>query len=84
VKNYVVIESSGDGQYITQLSEDALLEKLAEDARDRPVGDPAPKILETMPSETDPSYWGESILIVEGRIVCPKAIDVVKEYTFQE
>lgn len=70
---YYVIHNSDGDTLITALTEDELKKRLTEQYWG-PVG-----FLSKL-SENDTNYWGENILIINGDIVVPNAVQTITEY----
>lgn len=73
-ESYHVISTSEDGVSVYALSKEDLEKRLAEQY----WGDK--KILNELPSERDPGYWGSCIVIIKGSVVVPQPVKVVEEY----
>lgn len=70
---YFMIHCDGDGDiYITAYDSK---EKL-----NRELVDGKHKILDQIPEEINPMYWGDGVLIVKGEVVSPRPTQVVTEY----
>lgn len=71
---FVINNSDGDTD-VSVYTKDQLIRKLNDDW----WGDDV-VFLNSIPDNTDTNYWGESILIIEGEIAVPQAVQVATEY----
>ena len=71
---YVISNSEGD-TIVEEVSKQELLERIEEGyyGRDRMP-------FAGLPENHDTNYWGEGILIIKGKVVCPVAEQVVTKY----
>lgn len=71
--HYLIYVSEDGDVSVTEYKKEDLLRAI----KDRDYGD-----LEFMCKlvETDPQYWGGKSLIIEGKIVSPRPVQVVTEY----
>ncbi|RPI80902.1 MAG: hypothetical protein EHM34_09385 [Nitrosopumilales archaeon] len=67
---YVIQNSDGDTTVRTCTKEEILKE-----INEGEIGDVLTQIL-----NSDTNYWGESVLIIKGRMVAPKAEKVITKY----
>ena len=80
--SYFLIEAHSGGDVYIRLLDDVpkFLEKLTEEMSEE-IFAFRPEILEKIPEEVNPIYWGRSVLIIKGDIVVPKPVNIVKKYT---
>jgi len=72
-KYYVIWNSDGDTT-VTEMTKAELIDNIEE----RAWGDKV--CLDDIPDSNDTNYWGESLLIIKGKIVTPVAEEVVTKY----
>jgi len=75
MEKYFIIRNSNGDTYVESVSKDELLKRL----KDEDYGRNA-VFLDSMPSDRDTNYWGEDILIIKGKIVCPVEEKIVTQY----
>lgn len=75
-EKYYVISTSADGIYVHEMTKEHLLKELGEDASGFDPHD----VLDEIPSDADPDYWGDSLLIIKGKVVSPKAVTAVTSW----
>lgn len=75
MEQYFIIRNSNGDTYVESVSKDELLKRL----KDEDYGRNA-VFLDGMPSDRDTNYWGEDILIIKGKIVCPVEEKIVTQY----
>lgn len=75
-ETYYVIRTSCDGIYVNVMSKEMLLKEFGEEGS----GYSAEQVLDEMPPDVDPNYWGESLLIIKGKVVSPKAVETVTHW----
>ena len=79
MKTYIVICVTGDGVGIEEIGEVELLSRLNSDYYEHT------RIARAIPEGDDPMAWpSDVLLIIEGRVRVPKAVQTVTEYTFEE
>ena len=73
-ETYFVINNSDGDTSVTQLTKQQLLEAIKENYWGKKEAFPG------LPKDGDTNYWGESILIIKGKIVQPRPEKVVTRY----
>lgn len=71
---FVICNSDGDTT-VRELSKEQLLR----DINDGEYGD----VLAKFPENPDTNYWGEGVLIIKGKLVCPKVEQVVTKFSIE-
>jgi hypothetical protein len=72
---YFVIRNSDGETTVRIISKEQLLE----DIENGEFGD----VLTEIPENSDTNYWGESVLIIKGKLVVPIAEQVVTKYSIE-
>jgi len=72
-ETYFVIRNSDGDTTVRAISKEQLLSDIEEGE----YGD----VLPELPNDADTNYWGEGVLIIKGKIVTPKAEQVVTKYS---
>lgn len=70
---YFVISTGPDGVSVSRINKQTLLQRLNEGY----WGDVAPG---PMPTDSNPEYWGTSLVIIKGDVVTPREKRTVLEY----
>lgn len=75
---YFVITNSDGDTTVEEMTKQELIEAIEEGrwGRER-------MCLENIPENNDTNYWGESILIIKGKVVRPLPEQVVTKYTIE-
>lgn len=76
-EKYFVISNSDGDTTVTVLTKEQLLKALKENYWGNK------EIFETVPNDLDTNYWGEGIVIIKGKVVTPKAEQVVTKYNIE-
>lgn len=71
---FVIYNSEGDTT-VESITEKTLLSRLEEEYWGSDV-----KVLETIPENNDTNYWGDSILIVKGKIPTISSVEVITKF----
>lgn len=74
VEMYHVICTSEDGISVKSMSKDEVEKRLKEEYWGKK------EMLSKLPNDSDPNYWGSSLVIIKGSIVVPQPVKVVEEY----
>jgi hypothetical protein len=74
-ETYFIIRNSDGDTTVRTISKEQLLR----DINDGEYGD----ALTEIPENPDTNYWGEGVLIIKGKIVAPKAEQVVTKYSIE-
>lgn len=73
-KYFVITNSDGDTR-VDCVTKEVLLKRINEEYY-------GPReYLSNMPTESDTNYWGDSILVIKGKIVSPEAKTKITEFT---
>ena len=70
---FVIYNSDGD-THVSIISEETLIERLEEEYWGNV------EILRKLPSNSDTNYWGDAILIIEGKIPEIEQVEIVTKY----
>jgi len=76
-KYFLIYNSDGD----TYVKEIHIAEFLKE-IEDGGYGD-HPKFLGGLPKESDTNYWEDSYLIIKGKVVSPKPVEIATKYEIE-
>jgi hypothetical protein len=74
-ETYFVIRNSDGDTTVRAVSKEELLR----DIEDGEYGD----VFTELPNDPDTNYWGEGVLIIKGKMVSPKAEQVVTKYNIE-
>ena len=75
---YIVMTASADGFYVEQVDAATLTKRLNET-----IGEAGRTWATAMPTENDPNYWGDLGVILKAKVVTPKPVETVTEYTIE-
>jgi hypothetical protein len=77
-ETYFVISCSEDGETTVEaMSKETLLERIESEYWG------SKEVFTELPDNSDTNYWGNGILIIKGKMVCPKAELVVTKYNIE-
>ena len=74
-ETYFIIRNSDGDTTVRAVTKEELLRDL-EDGEYR-------NVLTELPNEPDTNYWGEDVLIIKGKLVAPKAEQVITKYNIE-
>lgn len=74
-ETYFIIRNSDGDTTVREISKEQLLR----DMNDGEFGG----VLGNIPENPDTNYWGEGVVIIKGRIVVPKAEQVITKYSIE-
>jgi hypothetical protein len=74
-ENYFIIRN-GDGDTTVRV---VTKKELLRELQDGEYG----KVFTELPNEPDTNYWGEGVLIIKGKLVSPKAEQVITKYNIE-
>lgn len=74
--SYFVLRASEDGFSVKEVTKEWLLKELSEEGS----GYEAVQVVDHLPTEPDPNYWGNTLVIIKGEVVTPEPVQVISEY----
>jgi len=76
-ETYFVISNSDGDTTVTEFTKEQLLKAIQENY----WGERPP--FAGLPKDEDTNYWGDNILIIKGKVVCPVPEQVVTKYNIE-
>ena len=77
MEKYFIISNSDGDTTVDVVDKETLLERIKEEY----YGDR--EVFTEMPSDNDTNYWGEGILVIKGKVVSPKPVQVITDFEIE-
>ena len=77
-ETYFIISNSDGDTHVEAIDKETLLERIEEGYYGK-----GREVLTELPNDSDTNYWGEALLIIKGKMVCPKAEQVITKYNIE-